>query len=229
MKKTFSLIELFIVIAIILIIASLLSPSLRKLTENANQVKCRNNLKNIYMGVMAWSEDNDDYTVPANWVYNRVIEQYTGASTAKLTDTYQCPSVTEDDMKSAQKKKTLTTYGVNSYAVIAINRSPGDLGKYDPTRGIWGKNMVYWNQHGVTKIGAIRHPSKIIYFMDSEAHRVEFSAIPFGKTESQYRLAARWHPYSPYGRKVSNIVKFDGTVSVEPYDVDTNMAEYLYE
>lgn len=195
--------------------------------ENANQTQCRVNLKNIYVGVMTWSQDNDDYTVPANWIYNKDIEQYTGASTYNLTATYQCPSVTYEDMKTTQKRNTLVTYGVNGYSTYPVGPSPGDKGVKDPIRGIWGKGMVYWNKHGVTRVSAIRNPSKIIYFMDNENHRISPWNIPFG--QSSYRWATRWHRYSDYGYTVANIVTFDGTVAVEPHDIDTNWPTYLYK
>jgi prepilin-type N-terminal cleavage/methylation domain-containing protein len=69
----FTLIELLVVIAIIAILAAVLFPVFAKAREKARQIACLSNTKQLGLGFIQYSQDNDEqlpycfYGVPQGW------------------------------------------------------------------------------------------------------------------------------------------------------------------
>ncbi len=64
-RNGFTLVELLVVIGIIAILIAIIMPSLRKAKQQANAIKCRANLKQIFNYMVEYSNANRGYMFPA--------------------------------------------------------------------------------------------------------------------------------------------------------------------
>lgn len=69
-RQAFTLIELLVVIAIIALLAAILFPVFSRARENARKSSCSNNIKQIGLGLMQYSQDYDETMVSGRMVAN---------------------------------------------------------------------------------------------------------------------------------------------------------------
>ena len=141
--KSFTLIELLIVIAIIAILASLLLPALNQARARGQSTSCVNQLKQAGLMINFYCDDNNDYYPKVHensarldngsikskmltYAAMLVVGKYTGDKQYDALYTYNayrklhCPSIpimwTEENTNSSQKSKFMKeVYGMNCF------------------------------------------------------------------------------------------------------------------
>src|SRR6185312_14155672 len=67
-KLGFTLIELLVVIAIIAILAAMLLPALARAKQRAQNASCANNLRQLNIAAVMYSQEFDDHIVPGAFI-----------------------------------------------------------------------------------------------------------------------------------------------------------------
>ena len=112
MRRAFTLIELMVVFSIVAILACLLTACHLGNTKKGKAIACINNLKQIALGDIMYSNDYDDYFLPSNWGKGVFVDS-NGATFASDNMYWYCfnyatfeADKVETTLAMAQKKDT---------------------------------------------------------------------------------------------------------------------------
>ena len=171
-NRSFTLIELLIVIAIIAILAAILLPALNKAREQARATECINKIKQNSLGITAYSDDFNGYA-PVNQVIssrNHVWTRTLWRAGYARPMMFYCPGATTyyraldllaEDFDHDGNNWTLgCLYGMNSY--FGCHGKGSNSYYYLPTNA-----EVIYNELKLFPLRITRRPSETVLLADS--------------------------------------------------------------
>ena len=151
-SKKFTILELLLVIAVIVILMSMLFPMLKQAKDKAREIKCSGNLKQIIFAYNMYVNDNNEFlTSYGTGAYLRLLLPYIDSNFVWLTPFYEhygenmiyhCLSATAEDSWAA----SLYSFGQNEH-----------LNSGEHSNSLWF----------LQKISRISSPGNIFVFTDT--------------------------------------------------------------
>ena len=224
-SKAFTLIELLVVIAIIAILAAMLLPALGKAREKAREASCKNNLKQIALGVLSYVDEYDAYYPPNQTSYGGDRRVWNGLVTYLGFVTkaqHICPSRSYSNYGARQKaldSKLDATKPMDPDSGWGAGTDYGQnqfLGGYRAAPNAPSSEFATSAATKTVKLSMLKNPSHTVHTGDTVWTQAyyngnaygRFFLVPYPVTTSN---ASDGQPYQAHG-KTCNIAWTDGHV-----------------
>lgn len=189
-KQSFSLVELIVVAAVLAVLISLISPSIAKISSQANKIECQSNMKTLSNGWQMFSEDHNGKLARGQNIYNPnpELNGWVGQTSQPGTTKLHSVEIQTRNIKNG----ALYPYTQSLKAYSCSMAEPDDLRSFSTVHSMNGNSGFVQNQGGefFTKMHEITSPSRRIAFLDDYNEDWDASfAIP--KTFERW-----WNPIS---------------------------------
>jgi Tfp pilus assembly protein PilE len=162
----FSMVELAVVAAILMILISLISPSIAKISSQANKIECQSNMKTLSNGWQMFSEDYNGKLARGQNVYNANPELNGWVGQTSQPGSARLHSVAIQTQNIQRGSLYPYTQSLNAYHCSLSKEN--DLRSFSTVHSMNGSRWFTQNQGGefFSKMHEITSPSKRVAFLD---------------------------------------------------------------
>ncbi len=192
MKNKFTLIELFVVIAIISILMAMLLPALKRARESAHSILCTNNLKQLSLEWQSYCNDYNGDLPPVTasgvysgvrfWGFYMLPKYFTEAQQAADPDTVRIDIPQLNCPTHTLKYKNGWLYAIYLHTSYGMNWI-GIGGKY---AGGWCRSPAY------VKNSQIKYPSQQLAFIDAQNYATDTAYLDGNSLNGYYAVCVWW-------------------------------------
>lgn len=214
-SRAFTLIELLVVIAIVMLLAAILFPAFNRVRDGGRRSACQSNLKQIGMGLLQYTQDNDEVLV-ADWYSHESAPGVTDAGTVanarykwmdaaypyiKSEQVFTCPAATGERAKPWRYYQNLSGTQTEIYGSYVIMHG------YGANQGQKSPPVSHPRQNDLVRVSRAESPTTTAWVTDGS------NSLPSGTTfYAQCSDAAEISEIDDRHLETINVLFLDGHV-----------------